>query len=122
MSEVVDPLLYKLLKKHRRGKREAHAHFMVAESAREWVLAMYDTVMENNEVRAEWKRKHPGASEKSLQAAFLKKYWRIGVAPGRATLAAALNGPYDDAFKSKIHEALVLDNTLVRGRNAGNTT
>lgn len=117
MSETVDPRLYKLLKKHRRNPRQLHAHFMVAESAREWTLALYEEVMSNNDVRAEWKRTHPGATEQGLQAAFVKKYLYCGIAPARATLTAALRGPYDDAFKMKIHEALVLDNTLVRGRN-----
>ena len=98
-------------------KRSLHAHTLVVETARDLTLASYEAVMSNNGVRAEWKRRHPGATELGLQAAFVKRYLRAHIAPARSTLALMLSGPYDDAFKAKIHEALIMDNTLVRGRN-----
>ena len=93
-----------------------HAHYLVVEQARLLCLGAYEELMKNNAVRAEWKRRHPGAKELGLQAAFLRRYMRAWVAPARAMLANMLNGPYDDAFKSRIHEALCLDNSLLRGR------
>ena len=93
-----------------------HAHSLVVETARELCLASYESLMSNNAVRAEWKRRHPGAGEMGLQAAFVRRYLRAFVGPARSTLGGMLALPYDTAFKDRIHEALCLDNALVRGR------
>ena len=101
------------------GQRSAHVHSMVADLAKEMTLVTYENVMSDNKVRANWKAKHPGATELALQASFVRKYWRGGVAPAKAALAAMLANPAHSALHSAIHEALVLDNTLVRGRTTG---
>ena len=98
-------------------KKTLHAHSMVANLAKEMALTGYENVMSDNAIRAEWKRRHPGASELGLQAAYVKRYWRSHVAVARATLAAMLARADNSDLHASIHEALVLDNTLVRGRN-----
>ena len=115
-QSIIDHRLHKLLTPKWK-KRELHAHNMIVETARDLCLATYEELMKNNAVRAEWKRKNPGKGEQGLQAAFVRAYLRAHIAPARTTLAGMLGQPYDAAFKDKIHEALVPDNTLVRGRN-----
>lgn len=97
----------------------AHAHKVVAEAANGLCNEVYDLLMLNNEIRAEWKRQHPGASEKGLRIAFLKRFVDLSIAPARATLAGMLAQPYDETLKESILEALVLDNTLKKGRADG---
>lgn len=97
--------------------RVVHAHKQVAETARDMCRATYQGLMgSSNEIYSEWKRTHPGMNAQQLEDAFVRKYWSKHIAPARATLATMLSGPYDDAFKASIHEALVLDQTLVKGR------
>lgn len=94
----------------------AHAHRLVASVAKAFASELYETVMSNNLVRAEWKRQHPGADERTLVRRFVTKNWGKCLAGARATLALQLRGPIDTAMKESIMEALVLDATLMRGR------
>lgn len=103
----------------RSAPRSAHAHKMVADLAKEMSLTMYETVMSNNEVRAKWKSQHPGLGELGLQASFVKRYWLSHIAPAKAILAGMLARPEYSAMHPQIHEALLLDNTLLRGRAQG---
>lgn len=97
-------------------KTSLHAHKMVMLQAVELANAGYDNLMSNNAIYSEWKRKHPNMGPKALRAAFLKKYLFAHIEPARATLAGMLNLPIDPNLKNDIHEALVLDATLMRGR------
>lgn len=114
LSSVISPS--KRRRKHG-AEQSIHAHYLVAETARELTLATYEATMSNNDVRAEWKRRHPGMGELGLQAAFIKRYIGAHLAPARTTLGLMLRGSLDEKQKELIHQALVLDNTLVRGRN-----
>ena len=96
--------------------RQLHAHKMVVALALEMTMTTYENIMSNNDVREAWKARHPGKGEKGLQAAFAKTYLFQHIDPARSTLAGMLALPYDDDCKRQIHEALVLDNTLIRGR------
>ncbi len=96
-----------------------HAHQMVANTALEMANELYEAFMHDNAVYAEWKRQHPGLSDKGLRSTFVKKFWPRCIESARATLAAMLSGPYDDDCKQKIHEGLILDATLKRGRARG---
>lgn len=98
---------------------QVHAHKRIAETANALCNELYDIVMSNNQVYAEWRRQHPGASEKGLRMAFLKANINRCVEPARATLAGMLALPYDEELKIEIHEALVLDSELKAGRAAG---
>ena len=101
----------------RSARRKLHVHPMVQELALELAHEMYDVTMTKfPEAYASWKLSHPGATPKALEAAFVAKYYGSMVQSARATLAGMLGLPYDDAFKDRIHEALVLDHTLKLGR------
>jgi hypothetical protein len=97
--------------------KQVHVQEMVANTALEIANELYEDFMHNNDIRAQWKKTHPGASEKGLRSSFVKKYWPACIESARATLATMLTGPLDEAAKATIHEALVLDMTLKRGRN-----
>lgn len=104
---------------HRRATklRQQHVHFYVAETAKSAALEHYEILMgAMNELYAEWKRQHPGMSAKALQAAYVKRHWGKYVELARATLARILATSSDERLKETIYEALLLDNTLIRGR------
>ena len=100
--------------------REIHAHEAVASTAREMCLAVYEELMKDNVMRAAWKAKHPGASELGLQAAFVKRFLAAYIEQARSVLAGMLSQPsYSELDKEKIHDILVKDSTLTRGRTSG---
>jgi hypothetical protein len=101
-------------RKQRRGM--GHTHHQIAETAQAMAHELYDTVMENNQVREQWIKQNPECNAKELERRFVAKNWHKVVPAARATLAAMLSGPYDDAFKQKIHEVLVLDASLRHGK------
>ena len=98
------------------SKSGAHCHMMVAKTAQEMAAVLYDEVMLNDEWYATWQAKHPDASPRGLQEAFVKKNWSQMVEGARATLAKLLTSSLDDVIKDQIAEALILDKTLVKGR------
>lgn len=80
---------------------------------------LYDTMMQDNFWYEYWKNTHPGLSAKSLEREFVQKNMALLVPQAREALAALLRGPegnLDDKQRETIYEALVLDNTLIRGR------
>jgi len=102
-------------------QKSAHCHILVATTAQENCRLLYGALMSNNAFYAEWKRQHPGASAKGLEKAFVAKFWSRGVEVARATLAHMLTLPLEEDLKSTIAEALILDNTLIRGRASAST-
>ena len=103
-----------------------HAHQLVANTAMEMANVLYDDMMGDDVIYKAWREKHGvvGANisprnAKFLRDKFVETYWASCITPARATLAAMLNGPYDDDYKQNIHKALVLDHTLIRGRERG---
>jgi hypothetical protein len=83
-------------------------------------LAVYEKLMKDNAVRAAWKAKHPGAGEIGLQAAFVKRFLSVYVEQARAVLAGMLTqSTYSDVDKDRIHDILVKDKSLIRGRMSG---
>ncbi len=91
-------------------------HKMIRDVAQEAAASLYEVVMGDNLVRAEWKRQNPGLTEKQLLSRFISKNWPRCIPFARATLATLLTKPLDTASKEAIMEALVLDSTLTRGR------
>ena len=98
---------------------ELHAHKLVAETAENMAHELYDVMMQDNEWYSVWKKCHPGLSVKGLETAFVRRNLTQLIPKARAILAAMLTGPYDDDMKDKIHEALLLDWTLIKGRGHG---
>lgn len=94
-----------------------HAHKLVAATAQAMAHEVYDTCMHNNHWYAWWKKQHPGATPKQLELAFVRKNAGKFLESARAMLARRLDLSNDEAEKSTIYEALLLDNTLVRGRH-----
>lgn len=99
------------------GKKiEAHAHRLVAETAKAQTMELYHELMKNDQLWRAWRAKHPGLSHRGLEKAFLKNFWARALPSARATLAAMLTHPIEERLKVEIHEALCLDLALVRGR------
>lgn len=97
----------------------AHCHWQVKDVAIELAKEVYEVAMSNNQFRADFKElygRDGSALEAELIAKFVEINWPALVPQARSTLAAMLRGPYDDAMKEKIMEALSLDSQLIRGR------
>lgn len=86
------------------------AHKLVAKTAQEAAGQLYELVMSDNEVRAEWLRRNPGLGPRQLEARFIAKYCEACLPMARATLATMLRNPsLDPALGEAIVEALALD-------------
>lgn len=95
---------------------KAHCHKLVAETAKDMAHNLYSDLMANNQLYSAWKTQNPGLTGKALENRFVAKNWGKCLEAARAMLALMLRGPCDESLKSTIHEALVLDATLIRGR------
>ena len=93
-----------------------HVHKLIAETAQAMCHEVYDALMQKDEWYSMWKRSHPNLRGAALEAAFVKRNWSKYVDPARATLAGMLGTGLDTGQKESIMEALLLDNTLLRGR------
>lgn len=97
--------------------KNIHAHELVASTAANCAAELYETLMANNQVYDSWKKKHPGATEKGLRLAFVKKYTADCLGIARATLARLLASPtISPEYKEAIMEALERDGSLMLGR------
>ena len=106
-------------------KRVKHVHPLVASTALEIVMESYDALMHHNEhyrIFKEGCEKVLGhqPNSKELEQLYLERNWGKGVEAARATLAQMLasgvSPGLDSEAKERIHEALVLDNSLQMGR------
>jgi hypothetical protein len=85
----------------------AHAHKMVAKTAQEMAEAVY----EKNAGRSnEFYAKYPDMK------AYVAECWPLYLESARTTLAQLLTTNIDESLKEQIHEALIKDATLRRGR------
>lgn len=91
----------------RQKPQEMHCHVMIRDTAREMAGALYEACASGNN---DWYKANPD------QAAFIARTWPRLVAQARATLAGLLARPIDEALKEQIHDALIKDATLMRGR------
>ncbi len=96
-----------------------HCHVMVREFAREAAGQLYEKVMGDNRVFAEWKRQNPNLNAKQLETRFVERNWGKCLDFARATMAAMLRGPYPEHLKDQILDALIKDGSLNRGRRGG---
>lgn len=97
-------------------KNGAHCHILIAKTAQEMTRELYAAVMQDDKLYSQWKKMHPDANSKKLEEEFVKKYWGKAVEGARGLLAHMLNNPMDEVLKNEISEALILDNTLIKGR------
>lgn len=105
----------------KRRRRLQHVHPVVADAAVGIIMESYDALMHHNEHWAAFKRQFPDATSKELEQIYLEHNWGKGVEAARVTLARMLdpvNSPgLDDKARETIHEALVLDQSLMMGRH-----
>jgi hypothetical protein len=104
----------------KRNRRLKHVHPMVAETAVEIIMESYDSLMHHDEHWSAFKRQFPDATSKELEQIYLEHNWGKGVEAARMTLARMLNPAaspgLDESSREKIHEALILDRSLMMGR------
>lgn len=94
-----------------------HVHKQIRSVAQEMCAHAYELLMGHNDIFEAWKKANPDLSPKQLESRFIAKNWSSYVQTARATLAGMLGNPMvDAALKESIMEALMLDNTLMRGR------
>jgi len=85
----------------------AHAHKLVAKTAMEMAQEVY----EKNAGRSnDFYEKYPDRD------AYVSSCWALYLDAARATLAQLLTTNMEDSLKDQIHEALIKDATLRRGR------
>ena len=97
---------------------KVHAHHLVAKTAVEIANAQFETMASNNTLYTQFKVGREDWSEAQLRGLFVRKWAGRAetLEAARATLAATLHSPIDESLKTQIAEALILDNTLRRGR------
>lgn len=84
-----------------------HAHRLVAKTAMEMAQEVY----EKNAGRSnDFYAKYPD------RKAYVKEAWALYLDAARTTLAQLLSTNMDDELKNQIHDALIKDATLRRGR------
>lgn len=94
----------------------SHAHVLIKETAEAMAHELYDTVMQNDFWYRYWKELHPEMDAKQLEEEFVKHNTGKLLPDARAALAKILAVSNDEAMKETIYEALLLDNTLLKGR------
>lgn len=101
----------------RQERPTGHAHKLVRETAVAMAHELYDTMMTDNEWYRLWKAQWPDEDGKQLELRFVAKNLSRLLPQARAVLAQMLRSPgTNEGMKEEIYEALVLDNTLIRGR------
>ena len=104
----------------KRNRRLKHVHPMVADAAVGIIMESYDALMHHNEHWVAFKRQFPEATAKELEQIYLEHNWGKGVEAARTVLARMLDPAaapnIDEESREKIHEALVLDRSLMMGR------
>jgi hypothetical protein len=104
----------------KRNRRLKHVHPLVAATAVDIVMESYDALMHHNEHWSAFKMQFPDATSKELEQIYLEFNWGKGVQAAREMLARMLDPKVspsiDEKAREQIHEALILDRSLVMGR------
>lgn len=87
--------------------QETHAHKLVAKTAMEMANEVYEKSAGRNNAFYE---KYPDREE------YVKECWALYLDAARTTLAELLATNIAEALKEQIHDALIKDATLRRGR------
>lgn len=93
-----------------------HCHVEVKKVAQAAAGELYELLMNDNQLFAEWKRQNPGLTARGLEVRFIAKNWGRCLQFARATLTQMLTKDLDTNTKDHIMEVLTLDATLMRGR------
>lgn len=89
-----------------------HAHVLVAKTAKEMAGALFEEMMRDNALYKQWKAQCPELTPKKLQQRFILQAQPLLLEQARATLAKMLTGPYPEALKDQIADALIQDRIL----------
>lgn len=100
----------------RKEQRIAHCHWMIKETAQAMAHECYAAMMQRNDWYAQWKEAYPGRDSDWLEDRWVKWKWGDFIDGARAILAESLSKPMDEDLKFQIYDALLKDNTLIRGR------
>ncbi len=99
--------------------RTVHVHKLIRATAIEMAATLYQDVMKDNNLYAQWKSVCPDLTPTMCEAMFLELIWPKLIRQARATLASMLgpgNANVSEKMKESIYDALVADNGLVVGR------
>ena len=88
----------------------------MVETAREIAHAKYAEIMRDDAWFGFWKKLNPGLDGKRLEERFVDLSVPGLLGAARAALAGLLRTSGNEELKETIYEAMVLDNTLIRGR------
>lgn len=107
------------------GTPRAHCHKLIRATAIEMAGAVYEEVMKDNGRYAYWKSICPELTPALAEGMFIEYLWPHLIGQARATLATMLNpssgANLTDRDRADIHEALVKDASLQRGRTRQGT-
>lgn len=78
---------------------------------------LYDAMMRDDSWYRYWRKQNPGLDNRALEARFVARNISKLLPQARATLAQMLSNSADRELKESIYDALLLDNTLIRGRD-----
>ena len=99
------------------SKSGAHCHKLIRQTAQEMAHECYSELMRRNDWYQGWKALHPECNSKQLEDRWVAKKWGEFVEGARAILAEMLASIDDPDLQGTIHEALIADNFLTRGRD-----
>lgn len=94
-----------------------HAHRLVKETAVAMAHELYDAMMRDDLWYDYWRNANPELGPKALEEKFVQRNLSKLIPQARATLAQMLRSSADPELQATIYDALLLDNTLIRGRD-----
>lgn len=94
----------------------SHAHYLILETAEAMGHELYDTMMRDDWWYDYWKKQNPGLEGKELEERFVKRNLSKLLPQARAAVTRYMVECQDESLKQTMYEALLLDNTLIRGR------
>jgi 3-methyladenine DNA glycosylase AlkC len=84
-----------------------HCHKLIGETAKEMAAATYEFLAKQSDA---WYAKNPS------QDLWVKQAWPLYIEEARRTLASLLGTNISDDLKDQIHDAIIKDGSLRRGR------
>lgn len=94
-----------------------NAHFLVKKTAIGMAQVVFEEVMHDNTIYANWKALCPELSPGLSRKLFIKALYPRLLEGARHTLAQMLEGNYPERLKEDIKDALIKDNLFRDARN-----
>lgn len=93
-----------------------HAHKLIRDTARGMAEVVYESIMKDNNIYANWKAMCPELEPDLARKRFVILLYPRLLEEARHTLAQMLDKSYPEVLKEQIHDALVKDNLFREGR------